>query len=221
MTLRYYKYITLAFVISITLNFFGCANAQGEIKHIYVANSVPVEGNADGTIDRPFKTIEQALALARGLKSNSVNIWLRQGRYFLSHSVTLSKLDARAADYPLVISAFKNEQVIISGAKILSSWDRLIDNPIYKSLVDKLSPVVQKHVYVTNLGDYKVNNFGSIKAGGVELYYDDKKMQLARYPNNGMLTIDRLVEPDTKIVRSHKGSTTGQFYFEDNTCHLY
>jgi len=222
-TLRYYKYITLAFIISITFSFLACSNVQGDIKHIYVANSLVVDGNddgnADGSIERPFNTIEQALVLASSLKSNSVNIWLREGRYFLSDSIKLSELDTRLAEYPLVISAFENEQVIVTGAKLLTDWNRLTDKEILankENVANKLSADTQEHVYVTNLRDYKITKYGTFKAGGVELYYDDKKMQLARYPNSDLLTVNRLVEPDTKIVRSHKGSTTGQFYFEDN-----
>jgi hypothetical protein len=191
----------------------SCASKNFNInKDIYVALSGDDSGN--GNIDNPVKTLTKALTLASTFKRQSVNILLREGSYIIDKTVQFTKRDDRFSEFPLVISSYKTEKVSLIGAKSLPYWNKVVDSDI----LARLPASAKKQVEVTNLREYGITHFGSPKSGGVELFYNDKKMQIARYPNMGsdLLTIDKLVEPNTQIIRSYKGSKAGKFHYIDN-----
>jgi hypothetical protein len=181
-------------------------------KDIFV--SVSGANYANGSINSPLNSLKQATILAQKFKNIPVNIWLREGEYLLGDTIKLNQQDSRLPNAPLLISAYKKEQVTLSGAIKLPYWNKVVDSNILKNLPTQS----KRNVYVTNLKQYGVTKFGSAKGGGVDLYFNDKKMQIARYPNKGekLLKIEGLVEPNTQIVRKHKGSKTGKFYYKDN-----
>ncbi|UCE48801.1 MAG: right-handed parallel beta-helix repeat-containing protein, partial [Phycisphaerales bacterium] len=81
---------------------------------------------------------------------------------------------------------------------------------ILKRLVpDARSKVIQADLKAAGLTD-----FGQAKSGGLELFFNDKPMTLARWPNEGFVKIVGLVEPGTVNVRGTKGSRTGRFMYE-------
>ena len=165
-----------------------------------------------GSLDDPLGTVHKALALARVNKNVPVNIWLRGGTYFLESKIKIEKIDGRLKQYPLSISAYKSERVILSGAKALPYWNKVVDSNILKRLPKKS----KKNVYVTNLHEYGITDFGSAKSGGVDLYFNDIKMQISRYPNKKPLKIHSLLEPDTQEMLGYKGSKTGKFFYKEN-----
>ena len=72
-----------------------------------------VHGNDenDGKIDSPVKTIERGLSLVRGVEGRRT-LYLREGTYYVSKPILLTKVDDH-----LIISSYKNEKVVLSGAK--------------------------------------------------------------------------------------------------------
>jgi parallel beta-helix repeat protein len=205
------KFIIMMLIIISNLLSSSCASKSFNIsKDIYVALSGDDSGN--GNVDNPVKTLTKALTLASTFKRQSVNILLREGSYIIDKTVQFTKRDDRLSEFPLVISSYKTEKVSLIGAKPLPYWNKVIDSEILK----RLPKASRKQVYVTNLRQYGISNFGLAKSGGVELYFNDNKMQLARFPNKGLLTIGNLVEPNTQIIRNYKGSKVGKFHYNDN-----
>ncbi|MDP2485787.1 right-handed parallel beta-helix repeat-containing protein [Pseudoalteromonas marina] len=191
--------------------FFANANQSDESVYIYVSNKASING--DGSFSLPYNSLLKAIAKARTIKNKPVTIVLAGGVYTLTDTVKLTKIDSRDSNYPLMITSFKNEEVEISGEKELSAWSE-VTTP---AVLERIPSSSRKNIYATNLFNHGVTNFGSAKFGGVELYHNDKKMHLARYPNNGLLKINKLIKPGSKIVRSHTGTVEGQFYYEDTT----
>jgi hypothetical protein len=73
-----------------------------------------------GTRDLPFKTLERAreesrVVRARGATTKGITIWMRGGTYFRTSTFALGESDAGSPDVPLVISAYANESVRVSG----------------------------------------------------------------------------------------------------------
>ena len=95
---------------------------------IYVATN----GNDSnsGTIDKPLKTLQQAvrlLRLERGTGQQGI-IYLRSGSYYLDKTIDLGSEDSN-----LVISGYNNENVVVSGGKEYQfSW---------KEIVNEMGPV--------------------------------------------------------------------------------
>lgn len=65
----------------------------------------------DGSIEHPVKTIEKGLSLIRGHKGRRT-LFIREGVYYMEQPLLLTKVDDE-----LVISSYKNEKVVLSGAK--------------------------------------------------------------------------------------------------------
>lgn len=186
----------------------SCTVTHKPVIDIYVIPSS--EDSGRDNIDEPYHNLIQAIHSAREFKNQPVNIWLREGEYFLKETLKLTNLDSRFPHAPLTISAYKDESVILTGAIKLPYWNKVVDSAVLSQLSGKAKGAVQ----VTNLKQYGITNFGSPRGGGVELFYNDEKMQISRYPNNKNLTISKLVEPNSKIIRSHKGSVAGKFYYQ-------
>ena len=141
--------------------------------------SLDGSNDASGTIDHPFRTLEDARDRARTLKDKTVNIWLRNGTYFLENTFNLTESDSRRTNAPLIFSAWKNENVSIVGGKIVNNWKKVTD----QNILNRLPDIAKNHVMVANLKDLGIHNFGATSIFGVQLYSNNNPMLLARWPN--------------------------------------
>ncbi len=100
---------------------FYTLNAQR--KEIYVAkNGNDLTGAGD--FDHPFKTINKARAFARNYNaSTDVDIIVSGGIYFLQQSLVLGSDDAGRNGFKVRYRTYKNQKVVLSGGrKVSSSW---------------------------------------------------------------------------------------------------
>ena len=102
------------------------------------------------------------------------------------------------------------EEIRVVGGKVVTGWKPVTD----EAILSRLPPVARGKVFQTDLKALGITNYGQVKDGGFQLYFDDKPMTLARWPKDGFIKITGLVEPDTIDVRGTKGSTTGKFMYE-------
>ncbi|MBL7152664.1 MAG: right-handed parallel beta-helix repeat-containing protein [Phycisphaerae bacterium] len=122
----------------------------------------------------------------------------------------LTSEDSGSPRKPVIYCAWPGEEVRIAGGKLVSGWKPVTDEAVLRRLVpDARSSVLQADLKTLGLEDY-----GRVKGGGLELFFDDKPMTLARWPNEGFVKIVGLVEPDTVNVRGTKGSKTAKFMYE-------
>ncbi len=191
------------FILIFIFLYFNSKTSNG--VEIFVSPLGDDSNNA--SISNPVKSFDRALNIARKKKYTATTIWVRGGKYSLEKTLKLTSNDSRTKDSPLIISAYMDEKVIISGGQELSFSVLPNDEP---NLIKKQA---KEHIYVADLSLSEIEDYGSPKDEGIQLYHGDKKMTLARFPNNTSLTIGELVEPDTMIVRNYKGSKSGKFYF--------
>jgi hypothetical protein len=71
-----------------------------------------------GTMQQPFATLQKAQQAARKYPHEKVNIWLRQGTYYINNTLTFTAADARPANAPLSIKPYQNEEVIVSSSRV-------------------------------------------------------------------------------------------------------
>lgn len=90
----------------------------------------------DGTRDRPFASIDRAKMEARK-KKGKIIVYLRGGTYYLSASVVFSPDDARKPGEGITYKAYKNEKVIISGAKSLMVKWEIYRDEILQAKIDE------------------------------------------------------------------------------------
>ena len=89
------------------------------------------DDNNTGTIDKPLKTLAQAIKLSRfkAVKDQQKVIYMRSGVYYLTETVNLDVEDSN-----LLITGYKDEQVTISGGKLYQF------SGIWKEIVNEMGP---------------------------------------------------------------------------------
>jgi hypothetical protein len=106
-----------------------------------------------GTLTSPYRTIQKAIQQSGSFSKNDVVIYLRGGAFFLDSTIKIFK-----ANNSLLITNYQNEKVIISGGKPLKLAWKPFKNGVFVAEVP----------------------------GGLafeQLYINDEKQVLARYPN--------------------------------------
>ena len=160
--------------------------------------------------DGPVATIGRAVELAAQLpaETSRVEIVIQPGEYSLESPVAIAGTDKSLP--PLVIRAAVPGKVRVSGGRRLTSWQPVADPDVKARLAEE----VRDRVRQTSLKDRGITDFGSPGGGGLELFFDDQPMTLARWPDEGFTHIaDILGEQPTKI-HGIPGDKVGKFVFE-------
>ena len=126
----------------------GCSQSNNPIEFY-----VDVTGNDSnqGTLEAPFKTIEQAKNAIRALseqqRQKNINVYLRAGTHTLSETIVFELEDSGADKTKITYQAYQNEIPIISSGVPLKNWKKLESYPA------DLPEVAQGNVYVTYIPD--------------------------------------------------------------------
>ena len=200
-------------LIVLTLLAAACTAAGERGTQLYVSPSgndfwtgTRPAANAAHT-DGPFRTFEGARDAIRklrqgGLPSAGVTVNIRKGWYNLFTSLVLSTEDSGASSAPVIWQAYQKEEVHITGGKPVGEFRR-IDDPL---IARRISSAARKHVVVADLRKQGITDFGEIVPRGgppMELFFRGKRMQVARYPNEGWLIIEDV--PQTGDSLFNKG----------------
>ncbi len=166
--------------------------------------------------DGPFATIERARDAVRTLKQKGqfpkggVVIEVRGGVYELAQPIELTANDSGLPNAPIVYRARRGELVRLLAGKRITQWQRVTD-PVVLSRLDE---EVRQKVWQTDLKALGLEDYGSPAGGGLELFFNDAPMTLARFPNEGFMRIADVAEYDGHQIHGIKGSRTGRFYYE-------
>lgn len=158
--------------------------------------------SAAGTIDAPLATLAKAVKLAEGQKAT---IYLREGSYLFTETVSLTQ-----KHNGLTIRAYGDEKVTITGTDALdSAWfTKVTDSAVLDRIVTKEA---QNKIYAADLKAHGIENYGLIgytyyateddggllrtETGNTAMLCIDNQLQtLAKYPNDGYLNIDEVVQ---------------------------
>lgn len=193
------------------------AVAQAGAMDVYVSpNGRPA---ADGSQIRPFSTLEQARDHIRavkektGMPTKGIRVLIGGGKYFIEQSFTLGKSDSGEPGQPIVYMALGNKKPRFIGGMEL---DRSNTRPVIKSdpAYDQLPEAAQGYCVAINLtrqgvrdyGKMRVRGFGKSGVAHMELFFNGKAMQLARWPNEGMETIAALPDGNKSRNAKHQGN---------------
>ncbi len=121
-------------LISLVLAFTdGCYGAT-----YYVGGSNASDSNAGTTINKPFMTINRAA----GLVQAGDTVYIRGGTY--RETIQMNK--SGAAGMPILFKAYQDEEVVVSGADLVTGWSRYSDG-IYSAQVTLDPKVMQPYSY--------------------------------------------------------------------------
>lgn len=151
--------------------------------------------NHEGTIKKPLKTIQAAIRKAE-TSNQETQIILRGGTYQQSTTIEIGNNNKTNK---LLISTYRNEAVSISGGtKIPLKELKKITDP---KLLSRLQPQVRnqiKQIDLPTLSGLRASGFGRPNtAAWSELFVNEIPAQIARWPNDSMALIGKIVEPGT------------------------
>lgn len=179
----------------------------------------------DGSLTSPFATIEKARDTIRKIDKASLNgitVAIKAGNYRVS-SLEFTAEDSGTQNCPITYCSYGDGEVILNGGLSLNGKDfgKITD----KNMLSRLSCKAQKNVVCVDLNNFGISaeQYGKIYAIGTyhtaykydgdyvgnlycELFVNDKRQTIARYPNDGYLYTEKVIK--TGQGQESNGSAT-------------
>ncbi len=168
--------------------------------------------------DGPVATLERARDLVRelkrtnGLPNGGLVVELQAGVYELAGTFELSAEDSGTAASPVTYRAAKGKKVSILAGRVLKGLKPVSD----ATVISRLAPEAKGKVLCTDLKAQGITQYPPMVSAstwgpsepGMDLYFADQPMTLARWPNEGYTKITQ--------VKGPIGVTEGIFTYEEN-----
>ncbi len=175
--------------------------SQSDEKYLYVDG----KSNGDGSIGKPFSTLEQARDAVRDMRgsgvANPVTVYIRGGEYYRD-----SALELRDQDKDITFAAYPGEKVFITGGKKVDKQyiKKVTDPEILNRLVE---PAARERLYQADLSAYydeipEIRDWSMGLCGWDEKAFTERLrlvvngsgLDLARWPNTteGELKVSNL-----------------------------
>jgi len=209
----------LATVLAVVTLVFACQGASADTLYVAVTG----DDTNPGTQDRPFATIERArdeirkLKTAGSLPPGGVTVEVAGGAYELKQPLGLTAQDSGAPDAPVVYRARDRQPVRLVGGRVVTGWRPVQD----AAVLARLTPEGRDRVVQADLRALGITDFGQMSGGfgqqggpGLELFFQDRPMTLARWPNEGFIKIVDIRGPTPVDVRGTKGCAEGIFVYD-------
>ena len=191
----------------------------GFAKDIYV--SPTGSDAAKGTLQKPLKSLQAALELARQYK-DSITIWMRGGIYHITTTVHLNEGDSNSDRNCLTIRSMPKEEVILRGGMNIPAgrFNKLLD----PKRLSRLAKKARGKVYTASLEGTGLERFFTTSPTNFRrkpyamLTWWGYTLQHARWPNRGYAWIDKTLEkgPTTRwgwdpVPYSYENPIGGRF----------
>ncbi len=175
-----------------------------------------------GTEAKPFATLQRARDAVRELKQTapapkSVTVVVRGGTYQIDASLVLDFQDSGSSSAPVVWQAAKGKEVRLSGGPTLppNAFRRVTDESVLRRLDaaarDKVLQTDLKALGIDQLGNYPDRFRGAPAVP--ELFFNDQRLAIARWPNQGWTTIAKIVDSGSIPRIGDKSNRPGVFEF--------
>lgn len=190
---------------------FLCLHAGG--TELYV--SCDGADSNDGSIQSPFASLERARDAVRTLIKSKpsvagpITITVQSGIYYRTHSFKLDSTDSGAASRPILWRA--NGDVHLHAGKILgvNAFGPVTDEAVRT----RLDASARSFVLKLDLAAVSARNIGpfppTFNDGGglIELFQNNVRMPLSRWPNEGNATMERVLDRGESRGPSRHGGT--------------
>ncbi len=176
--------------------------------------------SAEGTIDAPLATLQAAQKKVRAMRASGnypdgITVFVRGGNYSLNEPLILTEEDSGTETCPINWRNYEDETVTFTAGVTVagSKFQKVTDQAILNRVVDKNA---RDQIYSLDLKQFGINDpgepylFGSNSystsitetgiakqpdAPGMEIFYNNKAMTNARYPNDDWLLINTVIAP--------------------------
>ena len=181
---------------------------------------VAVTGNDSnpGTARKPFASLERARTAIRATHGRPHRmVLIHPGAYELKGSLELDERDSGTAVDPIVWKAAPHAIVRITGGRTLplSEFHAVTSDPA----TARLDRLAVPHVLAVDLIAAGIPASAPFPAAyhgappGPELFFNDRRMKIARWPNRGWSTIDHIVEQGSVPRDGDSSNHPGIFAF--------
>ncbi len=174
--------------------------------------------------DGPFATLERArdsvraLPQRRGTGHGAITVEIESGRYELARPFALTSRDSGTVASPIVYRARHGDEVRLMGGRALKGFSPVAD----PSILSRLDPAARGHVLQTDLRAQGITDLAGVSSAGawgesqpgLELFFQDRPMTLARWPNQGFVKIADTLGIDPTDIRGTKGDKAGKFVYD-------
>jgi hypothetical protein len=154
--------------------------------------------------DGPVQSLEKARDIVRRLKSDGelqqrgIDVCLREGAYSMTKTFQLDEQDSGTEKSSVVWRNYRNEKVQLVGGREITAFEPISDSAILKRLSDEGSAnILQVDLKSEGIADY--GHFTARGNPALELFFQDKRMPLARWPNEGWVKIAEVPQSGTMI----------------------
>jgi hypothetical protein len=130
--------------------------------------------------------------------------------YTLPRVFELTVEDSGTAESPIIYRAAPGEEVRVLGGEVVTGF-RPVTDP---TVLSRLDESARGKVVEADLRALDITDYGSAGGGGLELFFGEKPMPLARWPNEGFTRIVDVLGKATVDVRGTKGCVEGIFSYE-------
>jgi hypothetical protein len=157
-----------------------------------------------GTKDKPFASLIRARDAVRAarkagrLERGGAVVELLEGTYRTTETLELTEEDSGRADAPLVFRSATGTTATLSGGVRLAEFKPVADAGVRA----RLTEAVRDKVVQVDLKAMGIEDFGELYSRGfqlpinrpvTELFFDEKAMRLARWPNTGFVQTGRVL----------------------------
>jgi len=177
-----------------------------------------------GTKKQPFATLERARDAIRRMKASGplpeggMGVELRGGAYELPQPIEWTAQDSGTEDAPIVYRAHQGESVRISGGREIGGWKQVTDS----AALERMHESARDSVWQADLKAAGIEDLQGINSArtyqsdpGLEVFFQDKPMTLARYPNSGYMHIVRVMDAEGNLKEGDITSPGGVFVGDD------
>jgi len=166
--------------------------------------------------DGPFATLARARDAVRQRKTEGerphqpVTVVVQSGTYLLDQPLEFTADDSGTRDAPIVYKSEPGESVRISAATRITGWQSVTAADVRAQLDEAARDQVQQ----ADLESLGITDFGSPASGGIELFFNDRPMTLARWPNEGFVPVVNVMGKTRRVTRGIQGCEEGIFEYE-------
>ena len=172
----------------------------------------------------PFASLERARAAVRSLKQSrglppdGVTVWIHGGDYALASTFELGPEDGGETNRPVVYRAVAGNEVRLVGGRTLPA--NAFQSVTAQEVIQRLDAAGRPQVLRANLRALGITNYGTFPdqfSGAAlvpELFFNDQRMTLARWPNGDWAEFSKVIESGPAPWRNHASDKLGAFAYD-------
>ena len=177
-----------------------------------------------GSRSAPFADLERARAAVRSLKQSGglppggATVWIHGGEYALASTFELGTDDGGEPNRPVIYRGLEGKEVrLVGGRRLPAQGFQPVSAP---DILKRLDAAARSHVLRADLGALGITNYGAFPdqfngaAPLPELFFNDQRMTLARWPNEGWAEFSKVVESGPAPWRNHASDKLGAFAYD-------